>query len=156
MELPLSSDEYGDSRDIDPATATSAATRIAEYISASEDILGAGTSEGPGHGPNYAIVRSEVPSEFLHNEQEEEEAWKAQYDIGSQIQHALDRAFQLHPKTDFRISKVNTFPGELLIFYLIFVCSTRAPLLAAAEGNLVQQKRRAGPVVLLGALACAV
>ena len=92
VELPLSSDEYGDSRDIDPAAATSAAARIAEFISASEDILGAGTSEGPGHGANYAIVQFGVPSEFLRNEQEEEEAWKVQYDVGTQVQNALDRA----------------------------------------------------------------
>ena len=77
VELPLSSDEYGDSRDIGPAAATSAAARIAEFILASEDILSAGMSEGPSHGPNYAIIRSEVPSAFLRNEQEEEEVWKA-------------------------------------------------------------------------------
>ena len=71
VELPLGSDEYGDSRDIDPAAATSAAVWIAEFILASKDILGAGTSEGLGHGANYAIIRSEVPSEFLRNEQEE-------------------------------------------------------------------------------------
>ena len=77
VELPLSSDEYGDSRDIDPATATSVANRIVEFISASKEILGAGTYEGPGHGANYMIVQSGVPSEFLRNEKEEEEAWKA-------------------------------------------------------------------------------
>jgi len=59
-----------DSRDIDPAAATSATARIAEFISASEDILGAGTSEGSGHEANYAIVQSGVPLEFLRNEQE--------------------------------------------------------------------------------------
>ena len=79
-----------------------------------------------------------------------------QYDVGTQIQNALDRAFQLHQKTDFRINKVNTFPWELLIFYLVLVRSTHAPPLAAAEGNLAQQKRRAGPVVLPGVLAWAV
>ncbi|XP_039797487.1 serine/arginine repetitive matrix protein 1-like [Panicum virgatum] len=105
VELPLSSDEYGDSRDIDPATATSSTNRIFEFISASEEILGAGTSEGPGHGANYAIVQSEVPSRILRNKQEEEEAWKAQYDVGTQIQDALSRAFQLHQKMDFLISK---------------------------------------------------
>ena len=91
VELPLSSDEYGDSRDIDPATVTSVANRIVEFILASKEILGAGTSEGPGHGANYAIVQSGVPSEFLRNEKEEE-AWKAQYEVGSQIQATLDRA----------------------------------------------------------------
>ena len=109
VELPLRSDEYGDSRDLDSTTATSAA-RIAEFISASEDILDAGTSEGPGHGANYAIVQSGVPSQFLRNEQEEEEAWKAQNDVGSKIQDALGRAFHVHQKTYFLISKVSTFP----------------------------------------------
>ncbi|XP_039827036.1 uncharacterized protein LOC120688716 [Panicum virgatum] len=39
VELPLRSNEYRDSRDIDPAAVTSAAARIAEFLSASEDIL---------------------------------------------------------------------------------------------------------------------
>jgi hypothetical protein len=83
VELPLSSDEYGDPRDIDPATATSVTNRIIEFILVSEEILGAGTSEGPGHGANYAIVQSVVPSEFLCNEKEEEGASNALYEVGS-------------------------------------------------------------------------
>ena len=51
-----------------------------------------------------------VPSDFDHNEQEEEEVWKAQYKVGTQIQDALGRAFQLHQKTNFLIGKVNAFP----------------------------------------------
>ena len=74
VELPLSSDEFGDLRDIDPATAASAADRIAEFMSASEEVLSAGTSEGPRYG---AIIQSGVPLEFLRNEQEEEAVWKA-------------------------------------------------------------------------------
>ena len=77
VELPLSSDEYGDSRDIDPATATSIANRIVEFISASKEILGAGTSKGPGHGANYAIVQSRVPSNFAHTKWEEGGDWRA-------------------------------------------------------------------------------
>ena len=69
VELPLSCDEFRDSRDIDPATAASAADRIAQFASASEEVLSAGTSEGPHHG---AIIQSGVPLEFLRNEQEEE------------------------------------------------------------------------------------
>ena len=65
VELPLSSDEYGD---VDPATATSGAARIAEFISASEDILGTGTFEGSSHGANYATVQSVVPLEFFRYE----------------------------------------------------------------------------------------
>ena len=50
VQLPESSEEYGDSRDIDPAAAAGAANRIAEFTSASEEVLNAGTSEGPRHG----------------------------------------------------------------------------------------------------------
>ena len=57
-----------------------------------------------------AIVPSGLPSDFLRKEQEEEEAWNAQLDVGHEILQALDRAFQLHQKTDYQVSKVNTFP----------------------------------------------
>ena len=72
VQLPESSDEFGDSRGIDPAAAASAADRIAEFASASEDILRVGTSEGPRHG---AIIQSGVPLEFLRSEQEVEAVW---------------------------------------------------------------------------------
>ena len=71
VQLPDSSEEYGDLMDIDPAAAASAAAHIAEFASASADVLEAGTSEGPHHG---AIIPSGLPSEFLRKEQEEEEA----------------------------------------------------------------------------------
>jgi len=74
VQLPESSEEYGDSRDIDPTAAASAADRIAEFTSASEEVLNAGTSEGPCPG---AIIQSGVPLEFLRCEQEEEAVWKA-------------------------------------------------------------------------------
>jgi len=82
VQLPDSSEEYGDSMDIDPAAAASAAEHIAEFASASADVLNAGTSEGPHHG---VIIPSRVPSKFLRNEKEEEEAWNEKFDIGSQI-----------------------------------------------------------------------
>jgi len=119
VQLPDSSEEYGDSMDIDPATAASAAEHIAEFASASADVLNAGTSEGPHHG---AIIPSGLPSEFLRNEQEEEEAWNAQFDVGGEILQALDRAFQLHQKTDYQVSKVNTFPRKSLEFDLTLTC----------------------------------
>jgi hypothetical protein len=50
VQLLESSDEFGDSRDIDPAAAAGAADRIAEFVSASEEMLSAGMSEGPRHG----------------------------------------------------------------------------------------------------------
>jgi len=93
--------------DIDPAAAASAAAHIAEFASASADVLEAGTSEGPHHG---AIIPSGLSSEFLRKEQEEKEAWNAQLDVGREILQALDRAFQLDQRTDYQVSKVNTFP----------------------------------------------
>jgi hypothetical protein len=107
VELPSSSDEYADSRDLDTAAATSAADRIAEFVSASKEVLGAGTSEGPDHG---AIVQSGIPLEFVRNEQGEEAACKAQYEVSSHIQGNLDRALQLHRMMDFQISIVGAFP----------------------------------------------
>ena len=50
VQLPESSEGYGDSRNIDPAAAAGAADRIAEFTSASEEVLNVGTSEGPRHG----------------------------------------------------------------------------------------------------------
>jgi hypothetical protein len=50
VQLSESSEEFGDSRDINPAAAASAVDRIAEFASASEEVLSPGTSEGPRHG----------------------------------------------------------------------------------------------------------
>ena len=105
--------------EIDPAAAASAAAHIAEFASASADVLKAGTSEGPHHA---AIIPSGLPSEFLRNEQEEEEAWNVQFDVGREILQALDCAFQLHQKTDYQVSQVNTFPRKLLGFDLTLTC----------------------------------
>jgi hypothetical protein len=107
VQLSDSSEEYGDSMDIDPAAVASAAAHIAEFASASADVLEAGTSEGPHH---RVIIPSRLPSEFLRKEQEEEEAWNAQLDVDREILQALDRTFQLHQKTDYQVSQVNTFP----------------------------------------------
>ena len=85
VQLPDSSGEYGDSRDIDPAAAASAA----EFTSACEEVLNEGTSEGSHHG---AIIQSGVHPEFLHDEWEEEAVWQAQIEAGSQILNHLDRA----------------------------------------------------------------
>ena len=90
VELPQSSEEYEDSGNINPVAAASATDKIAEFASASEEVLSAGMSEGPCHG---AIIQSGVPLEFLRSEQEEEAVWKAQFEVGSQIQDHLDRAF---------------------------------------------------------------
>ena len=74
VQLPDSSEEFRDSRDIDPAAAASAADKIAEFTLACEEVLNEGTSEGPHH---RAIIQSGVPPEFLRDEQEEEAVWQA-------------------------------------------------------------------------------
>ena len=61
-------------------------------------------------GIEWAMVQPGVPSDFDHNEREKDDIWKAQYEVGSQIQAALDRALQLHRTTDFRISNVCVSP----------------------------------------------
>ena len=73
VQLPDSSKEFRDSRDIDPAAAASAADKIAEFTSACAVVLDEGTSEGAHHG---AIIQSGVPPEFLRDEQEEEAVWR--------------------------------------------------------------------------------
>ena len=44
VELLQSSGEYESSGEVDPVAAASAADKIAEFVSASEEVLGAGTS----------------------------------------------------------------------------------------------------------------
>ena len=107
VQLLESIEEFGDSRDINPAAAASAAVRIAEFKSASEEVLSSGTSEGPRHG---VIIQCGVPLEFIRSEKEEEAVWKAQFEVGSQIQDHLDHALELHRTMDFQISNVRAFP----------------------------------------------
>ena len=127
VELPDSSEEYGDSMDINPAAAGSAAAHIAEFASASVGMLEAGTSEGGHRG---AIVPSGVPSEFLRKEQEEEEAWNKQMGVGREILQALDRAFTLHQNADYQVSQVNTSPPKIARIRFNFYASspTSSPL----------------------------
>jgi len=127
VELPQSSEEYGDSRDIDPAAATSAADRIFEFISASEDILGAGTFDGPSHGADWAVVQSGVPSNFVrvewgeddawrarvipsdftHAEREEGDAWRDHMAIGAQIEENLSRALNRFSQSNLNVNSVS-------------------------------------------------
>ena len=132
MELPDSSEEYGDSMDIDPAAAASATAHIADFASAGAGMLEAGTSEGGHLG---AIVPSEVPSEFLRKEQEEEEAWNKQMGVGREILQALDRAFQLHQNADYQASQVNISPRNLLGFGLVLTCLDPRPSLCSSRGK---------------------
>jgi len=124
VELLDSSEEYGDSMDIDPAAAASAAAHIAEFASASAGVLEAGASEGSHLG---VIVPSGVPSEFLRKEQEEEEAWNKQMGVGREILQALDRAYQLHQNADYQVSQVSISPRELLGFGLVLACLDPRP-----------------------------
>ena len=50
VQLPDNSEEFGDSRDIDPAATARDADKIAEFTSACAEVLDEGTSEGPHHG----------------------------------------------------------------------------------------------------------
>jgi len=50
VQLPDSSGEYGDSRDIDPAAAASAADKIAEFTLAFAEVLDEGASGAPSCG----------------------------------------------------------------------------------------------------------
>ena len=79
VQPPDSSEEFGDSRDIDPAAAASAADKIAEFTSAYEEVLIEGTSEGPHHG---AIIQS-PPPEFFYDKQEEEAVWQSWIEASS-------------------------------------------------------------------------
>jgi hypothetical protein len=110
VELPDSSEEYGDSMDIDPTAAASATAHIAVFAAASAGALEAGTSEGGHLG---VIVPSGVPSESLRKEQEEEEAWDKHMGVDREILQALDRAFQLHQNAEYQVSQVNLFPPKL-------------------------------------------
>jgi len=129
VQLPDSSEEYGDSREIGPAVAASAAIRIAEFASASEEVLNAGASEGPHHG---VIIPSGVPPEFLRDEQEEEDVWQAQIEAGSQILNHLNHALEPHRTTYFHICQVGGSLLELLVFDFDF--SVSYPHLSAYNG----------------------
>ena len=76
--------------------------------------------KGNPTGAEWVMVQHGGAPGFNPSKQEEEEAWKAQYEVGSQIQAALERAFQLHKTTDFEISSVSAFPGTRL-FLILFV-----------------------------------
>ena len=123
VQLPDSSEEYEDSRDIDPAAAASVADKIAELTSACAEVLDEGTFEGPHHG---AIIQSGVPPEFLRDEREEEAVWQAQIKAGSQIQNHLDRALEIHRTTDYQISQVSSSSPRIVrvLALILFVLPT--------------------------------
>ena len=85
----------------------------------------------PPMGVEWAMVQHGVPSDFDRNEWEEEELWRAQYEVGSQIQAALDRALQIHRATDFDISNVSAFPGTCLFFIMFMYL----PLMTSARSD---------------------
>ena len=74
-------------------------------------------------GAEWAMVQHGAPSNFIRNEWEEEEVWKAQYEVGSQIQATLNRALQLYKTTDFQISNVSALPQNSSVSAHIYMSS---------------------------------
>ena len=131
VQLPESSDEYGDSREIDPAAATSAASPVFEFIAASMEILGTEMNEelgDQGHSDesDWAIVRSGVPSDIAHAEREEDhwwahvvpsdfadaereedDAWRNHMAVGGQIEEGLSRIVEFFSKAYHDSSSVS-------------------------------------------------
>ena len=106
VEMP-SSEEYGNSEEIDPISRANAAARISEFVSASEGVLEAGPSEGPHHGVDRAIIQSGVPSNFARAKREEGNAWWAHIAIGAQIEENLSRALGLFSQVNFNVNNVS-------------------------------------------------
>ena len=79
--------------------------------------------KGPPREPSGGWSSTGGAPGFNRSEQEEEEVWKAQYEVGSEIQATLERAFQLHKTTDFEISSVSALPRDSSISDLICVSS---------------------------------
>lgn len=71
--LEILPEEFEDLEEVDPNAAASAAARVADFVSASEGVLGVGPSEGPPVGVEWAMVQPGVPSDFDRNEREEED-----------------------------------------------------------------------------------
>ena len=125
------SGEYGDSREIDPAAATSAAGRVFEFIVTSAEILGTEMYEelgDQGHSDegDWAIVWSGVPSDIAHAkreeddwrahvapsdfanaEREEDDAWRNHMAVGGQIEEGLSRTMDLFSKAYHDSSSVS-------------------------------------------------
>jgi len=113
LQLLDSSEEFGDSRDIDPCCGERRRQDRRVHVGLRGGAR-RGDIRGAHHGP---IIQSGVPLEFLHNEREEESVWQAQIEAGSQILNHLDRALELHRTTDYQISQVSSSsPGIVRIW----------------------------------------
>jgi len=77
VQLPESSEEFGDSWDIDPAAAASAADRVTKFISSSKEVLGTQVYEELGGDNNWVIVQSGAPSDIAQTEQGGGGDWRA-------------------------------------------------------------------------------
>jgi len=84
---------------------------------------GLDAGQGPLTEAERVMVQHGGAPGFNRSEQEEEEVWKAQYEVCSQIQAALESAFQLHKTTDFEISSVSALPRDSSISDLICASS---------------------------------
>jgi len=73
-----------------------------------------------------AIVQPGVPEDFVRAEQEEDEVWQAQLDIGGQIDAGLQHVQQLHWQETYNLTKV----GALPFFCSSLIMSVRCPLMS--------------------------
>jgi len=128
---------FEDLEEVDPNAAANAAARVADFVSASEDSLGAGPSEGPVYGINWATIQPRVPSGFTRNERWEDDVWKEQDDVGTLIEAALTRALQLHKTTNFSISNVSAY----LVTYPFLIVFIWLPLTSFYSHQLMQRSR---------------
>ena len=101
--------------------------------SSAPDAAGIDAGQGPPVGAERAMVWHGGAPGFSRQEREEEEVWKAQYEVGSQIQAALELALRLHKTSDFEISRVSALPQDL---------STLDPICVSSAYNLHPQRLR--------------
>ncbi|XP_039780603.1 adventurous-gliding motility protein Z-like [Panicum virgatum] len=74
--------------------------------SSAPNAAGVEARQGPPVGAERAVVRHGGAPGFSRQEREEEEVCKAQHEVGSQIQAALELALRLHKTSDFEISSI--------------------------------------------------
>jgi len=131
VELPLS-EEYGDSEEIDLATAASTAARIAKFILASEGALGAGTSKGGAdiwlprrsvREGTWAAVKPGIPRAFDRNEQTEFKAWEGFDRASGDIERALWFALDVLQGQHLQTENVSNCPAIFITLRFMISCS---------------------------------
>ena len=119
------------------AAARDAVDASADTASAPEGGLGAGPSEEPECGVSRAMIQPEVPPEFARNEQWEYDVWEAHYEVGDQIETALNHALELHRGRNLQISDVSDYPATCP-FLIAFMWSS---LMSFCLQQLMQMSR---------------